>query len=116
MSSMAVAISLMWWLRLTMMPMSPCRSTPSWASFRNWCRSWASSDEVGLTFMSFGSNEQNTMVSARARVTATLRRRCPPGRVTGPKFIGTLFVPAPRSPGPSLEKAMDSITVSASSP
>ena len=84
---------------------------PRWANSRNSLRSRTARALVRLRSISPGSKEENTSISRRARVTATLRRRQPPSLFKGPKFIDIVL--APGSVGP---KPMPSMIRSRSSP
>ena len=46
-------------------------------------------DDVSSARSCAGSNEEKTTTCRRARVTATLSRRSPPARFSGPKFSGS---------------------------
>ena len=100
----------------TATPISPFRFGPFFASIKKRCNSLTSSELVSFTAKSLGSNEQKTIISRWARVTATFKRRYPPSCVTGPKLSGTLLLACFFSPGSSFENATEKITVSASSP
>jgi hypothetical protein len=66
-------------------------------------------DDVSSARSCSGSNDEKTTTWRRARVIATLSRRSPPTRFSGPKFSGS-------SPEAFTEKPVEKKTTSRSSP